>query len=275
MTMTAANLEGLNSEYALSSDQISSFRNNGHVMLQGLCSSQEVQEARTLLNRAVERLKTEDRPLEERDTYGKAFLQVPNLWVDDPEVQKFVLAKRFAKVAADLMGVDGVRLYHDQALYKEGGGGHTPWHQDQYYWPLDTDNTITMWMPLVDVPIEMGALTFATSSHKAGFLGHIEISDRSQAEYDKLVKEKGYPIHNEVMKAGDATFHSGWTLHCAPGNASAETREVMTIIYYADGVNILPVMDNVNRQNDLDSWFPGVKASEPAVSRLNPLLFKR
>ena len=36
-----------------------------------------------------------------------------------------------------------VRLYHDQALFKEAGGGITPWHQDQHYWPLDTDRTIT------------------------------------------------------------------------------------------------------------------------------------
>lgn len=268
-------LAELNSEYPLTPELISSYRSNGHVMLPGLCSSPEVESAREIINSAVVRLKTKVLPLEERDTYGKAFLQIQNLWVDDTAVQKFVLARRFAKAAADLMGVEGVRLYHDQALYKEGGGGHTPWHQDQYYWPLDTDNTITLWMPLVDVPIEMGALTFASGSHKAGFMGHIEISDHSQDVYAKLVKEKGYPIHNEVMKAGDATFHSGWTLHSAPGNASSITREVMTIIYFADGVNILPVIDNKNRQLDLNGCFPGVNPGEPAVSDLTPILYKR
>ena len=60
------------------------------------------------------------------------------------------------EAAAHLLGVDGVRLSHDQALFKEPGGGRTPWHQDQCYWPLDTDKTITMWMPLVDVPGEVG-----------------------------------------------------------------------------------------------------------------------
>ena len=63
---------------------------------------------------------------------------------------------RFAGVAAALLGVDGVRLYHDQALFKEPGGGPTPWHQDQVYWPLATDRTITMWMPLVDLPDASG-----------------------------------------------------------------------------------------------------------------------
>src|SRR5947209_7477366 len=84
----------------------------------------------------------------QRDTYGKAFLQIMNLWERDEAVRRFALARRFGKIAADLMGVDGVRIFHDQALYKEPGGGFTPWHQDHIYWPLDTNNTITLWMPL-------------------------------------------------------------------------------------------------------------------------------
>ena len=36
-----------------------------------------------------------------------------------------------------LLQTPGVRMYHDQALYKEAGGGYTPWHVDQFYWPLD------------------------------------------------------------------------------------------------------------------------------------------
>ena len=63
-----------------------------------------------------------------------------------------------------LLEVAGVRLYHDQALFKEAGGGHTPWHADQFYWPLATDRTVTAWVPLVDVPMEMGPLAFATGS---------------------------------------------------------------------------------------------------------------
>jgi len=44
--------------------------------------------------------------------------------------------------------VDGVRIYHDQALNKEPGGGYTPWHCDGYYWPLQSDKILTAWVPL-------------------------------------------------------------------------------------------------------------------------------
>jgi ectoine hydroxylase-related dioxygenase (phytanoyl-CoA dioxygenase family) len=173
------------------------------------------------------------------------------------------------------MGVDSVRLYHDQALFKEPGGGHTPWHQDQYYWPLDTNKTITMWMPLVDATAEMGTMTFASRSHTDGFLGHLEISDESEEKFRQFVAERGYPLTPcGPMKAGDATFHSGWTLHSAPGNATGVTREAMTIIYFADGTRLMEP-DNKNRWNDLERWHPGQKPGELAGSPINPVLYSR
>ncbi len=268
------NLPDLSGEYALRAEQIAAYRRDGHVLLRHVCAPDEIAVYRPVLNNATYALNNETRPMSERDTYGRAFLQTMNLWRDDPAARKFTLARRFAKIAADLMGVEGVRLYHDQSLYKEAGGGHTPWHQDQYYWPLNTANTVTLWMPLVDVPIDMGALTFATGSHQEGFLGNVAISDESEAMYAQIVKDKGYNVTNTVMQAGDATFHAGWTLHSAPGNAGTSTREVMTIIYFADGTLALNP-DNPNRQNDLDSWLPGIKPGEPAASELNPLVYKR
>jgi ectoine hydroxylase-related dioxygenase (phytanoyl-CoA dioxygenase family) len=272
---TETALPELSEEYRLAEEQVRSFRKNGHVLLRGVASPEEVAAYRPVLTGAAERFNTENRSLEERDTYGRAFLQIMNLWTRDEAVRRFVLARRFGKIAADLLGVDGVRLYHDQALYKEAQGGPTPWHQDQYYWPLDTNQTITMWMPLVDASAEMGTMTFAGGSHRTGFLGHLEISDESEAEFDRLVSERGFPRHScGAMRAGDATFHYGWTLHSAPGNATDRTREVMTIIYFANGTRILPP-DNPHRQNDLDTWLPGQKPGEVAASPLNPLVYSR
>ncbi len=272
MSVSVKNLPELSEEYPLTEEQITSFRENGHVLLRGVCTPEEIAAYREVLNSAAYRFNAETRPIEERDTYGKAFLQVINLWTKDAGVRKYVFSRRFASIASRLMGVDGVRLYHDQALYKEAKGGHTPWHQDQYYWPLDTDNVVTMWMPLVDVPINVGALTFASGSHKTGFLGHLAISDESHDRWDTLVKEQGYPVQNAPMQVGDVTFHSGWTLHMAPGNSGDYTREVMTVIYFEDGINAL-TPDNENRQNDLESWLPGIEPGTVAASALNPVLY--
>jgi ectoine hydroxylase-related dioxygenase (phytanoyl-CoA dioxygenase family) len=207
--------------------------------------------------------------------YGKAFLKGMNLWLKDEGLRRFVLAGRFAKIAADLLGVEGVRVYHDQALLKEPGGGITPWHQDQHYWPLDTDNTITMWMPLVDVSPEMGTMRFASGSHLDGYLGDMPISDDSEKKFEEYIQSRGYKIAPGVaMQPGDATFPYGWTLHGAPANATDRTREVMTVIWYADGARVTEP-DNFNRQRDLERWMPGLKPADLAASELNPLVFRR
>lgn len=272
---TADQLPDLSSEYPISPEQAQEFQKSGHIYLPGVASPEEIAAYRPALLDVVERFKAQTRPLEERDTYGKAFLQISNIWVDEETIRRFTLARRFAKIAADLMSVDGVRLYHDQALFKEPGGGFTPWHQDQGYWPLDTNKTVTMWMPLVNISAESGTMTFASGSHTGGYLGDLPISDKSETEFDHLVTNRGYDLHtNGAMAAGDATFHTGWTLHRAPGNTTEAMREVMTIIYIADGLTIA-APKNKQQESDLQTWFPELKPGEQAASKLNPLVYRR
>lgn len=273
MAMTPPSLPALDSPYELSPEQIDAYQRNGHVMLRGLCSPDEAAAYGQVIREAALRHNRETRPLAERDTYGRAFLQVMNLWTVDPGVRAYTLARRFARVAAQLMGVPAVRLYHDQALFKEPGGGHTPWHQDQFYWPLGTDQTITLWMPIVDVDDTMGSMSFADGSHRAGFIPlDEEISDASEAFFDAHVREKGYPVSGGgAMRAGDATFHSGWTLHRAPGNVTDRVREVMTVIYYPDGTRVTPPV-NAFQEADQRTWLDGLPAGELAAGPLNPLL---
>lgn len=121
----ATSLPSLDSQYALSPAQIEEYRQNGHILLRGVLSPEEIAAYREVILDATLRNNRETRPIEERDTYGKAFLQVMNLWVTDDAVKQFVFSKRLAGIAAQLMEVDGARLYHDQALFKEPGGGHT------------------------------------------------------------------------------------------------------------------------------------------------------
>jgi ectoine hydroxylase-related dioxygenase (phytanoyl-CoA dioxygenase family) len=217
--------------------------------------------------------------MEERDTIGKAFRLVGGIWNRDEAVARFTLARRFARIAADLMGVDAIRLYHDVAITKEPGGGYTPWHQDSYYWPMDTRHTVTMWMALVDISYEMGSLNFASGSYLCGDLGDEAISDRSHAYFEHVIRERGLPVVNHVahgvMAAGDATFHAGWTLHSAPGNATDRTREAITVVYYADGTLTFPDMGNPHREWDFHTYMPGVRPGGAAASPLNPLLYRR
>lgn len=272
MSTEEKQLPDLDSPLYLSQDQIREFQEKGHILVHNVATAEEISTYRPIIADAADRYNEEKRKLEDRDTYGKAFLQIMNLWKQDEQVKKFVLAKRFAKIAADLMGVENVRLYHDQALFKEPGGGSTPWHIDHYYWPLDTKNTITMWMPLRAIDEKMGMLTFASGSHKKDLIFNHEISDESDMEVQDYIEKNDFPITRaSTMNAGDATFHYGTTIHGAPGNDSDKMREVITIIYFADGAKIIEPK-NQGQKNDLSRWLENGAPGSRAQSPLNPLL---
>ena len=265
-------LPNLDEVKKISPEQIREFTENGHTLTRGLLSPEEVAAYHSVISAAALKYNTEKRKMEDRDTYGKAFLQIMNLWRQDDNVKKMVLSRRLAQVAADLLGVENVRIYHDQALFKEAGGGPTPWHQDQYYWPIDTHKTVTMWMPLVDIDVNMGMLTFASGSHKNGSVFKYEISDESESEFDKYVREQNFEISRaETMKAGDATWHTGFSIHNAPGNNSDRMREVFTIIYLAADAKIA-APENSFQEADLKTWLMNKEVGTPVDSELNPLV---
>ncbi len=129
-----------------------------------------------------------------------------------------------------------------------------------------------MWMPLVDIDVDMGMLTFASGSYKKGAVFNHEISDESEAAFDQYVKDNNLPITRaETMKAGDTTWHRGFTIHQAPGNKSNQLREVMTIIYIADGARIIHYK-NSQQKNDHHKWLMDKPFGELIDSPLNPLL---
>ncbi|GAA1900849.1 phytanoyl-CoA dioxygenase family protein [Lapillicoccus jejuensis] len=269
---TTTSLPELTTPYPVPDDAVDHFRHHGFVRLRQVATSQEADAFRPAIARAVERRLVDLPPLEERDRYGMAFVQAMNLWTEDADIARFVHASRFAGVAAALLGVERVRLYHDQALFKEPGGGYTPWHQDAQYWPLDGNRCLTMWMPLVDITPAHGGLAFAAGSHHDGPLSDIGISDASQDHFERLVHERGLAVDEPVaMRAGDASFHSGWTVHQALGNTATRMREVMTVIWFADGLVVRPPA-NPAQVNDLRTWLPGLEPGDVAASDANPAL---
>jgi ectoine hydroxylase-related dioxygenase (phytanoyl-CoA dioxygenase family) len=269
-TQTSQSLD-IDSPYPLSAAQAAYYAEKGYVKLKRVLEPRVIGKYREEITRKVDELSNERLPLEQRNTYGKAFLQIMNLWTQDAVIREFVFGKRLARMAADLMGCEGVRLYHDQALYKEPHGGLTPWHADQYYWPFATTRTVTAWIPLVPVPAEMGPLAFCPGSHRFDFGRDLEIGDDSEETLkEKLVR---FGCDEAPFELGDVSFHSGWTFHRAGPNQSGQMREVFTIIYI-DRDTHLAAPRNKNQIDDWNAWCPGVKIGEIVNSRLNPVVYE-
>jgi ectoine hydroxylase-related dioxygenase (phytanoyl-CoA dioxygenase family) len=264
--------EHLNDPYSLSQDQIDFYQKNRFIKLKEVLNKEALAFFNAVISEQVAQMNQEQTALEERTTYGKAFLQLFNLWLENPMVKELIFSKRIAKIASDLMQVNGVRLYHDQALFKEAGGGITPWHADQYYWPLETDKTVTAWIPLQETPLNMGPLEFSAGSHVIVEGRELEISDTSEELIEKKLRVTDFKHVIEPFDAGEISFHSGWVFHRAGANATDEMRKVMTIIYM-DKDMILKNPENANQEHDWKTWCPGAKIGEIIDSPINPLLY--
>ncbi|MGE5563174.1 MAG: phytanoyl-CoA dioxygenase family protein [Bacillota bacterium] len=262
----------LDRPHALDAGAVDAFRDNGFLRLKQVFSAEELGHYGPELTRLTLALGGERKPLEERSTYGKAFLQVTNLWEHGGAAREFVFGKRLARIAAALLEVEGVRLYHDQSLLKEPGGGFTPAHADQFYWPLASDRCVTAWVPLQPVPAEMGPIGFYAGSHRFDFGRDLPISDESEALITAEMERQDFALFDDPFELGEVSFHLGWTFHRAGPNRTDGPRSVMTIIYMDRDMR-LKASANRNQQIDRDAWCPGVAVGETIDTPKNPILF--
>lgn len=263
----------IDSPYPLGREQIDQFRRDGFVRLKRVFDAATLRHYGDAITRETIAHNTQTVPLEERTTYDKAFLQVMNLWCHGGPSREFVFGKRLARIATELLGVDGVRLYHDQSLYKEPGGGITPAHADQYYWPLDSDRCITAWVPLQAVPQDMGPLAFFAGSQAMEFGRDLGISDESEREITRNMEAHGFNVADGPFELGEVSFHLGWTFHRAGPNRSSTPRSVMTVIYMDRDMRLKEPENHMQRA-DWEKWCPGAQVGAIIETPLNPLLYE-
>tara|TARA_Y100001968_G_scaffold330974_1_gene384207 strand:- start:899 stop:1750 length:852 start_codon:yes stop_codon:yes gene_type:complete len=214
------------------------FNEEGFVVARDLFDSSEIEFYREVIKDAIkERKQFDERSLEDKTEYEQSFTQCQNLWEDYIDIRRLTFDERICKIASELLNVDAIRLWHDQALIKESGGRETDPHHDQPYWPIKETNTITAWIPLCDVDESNGQLGFYPGSHKMKDKKFINIfsgkvNEKEFIETSNLVSEE---ISYQNLKAGDVSFHHGLTFHRAKPNLSDSDRIVHTAIFFADG----------------------------------------
>jgi ectoine hydroxylase-related dioxygenase (phytanoyl-CoA dioxygenase family) len=226
----AAIRESLAEPYALDREQIEHYREHGFVKLKQVISGATLRYFRKMIGYAVGHyFVDDDRAPADKRVYERSFLQAVNLWTTYPAIQPFAHAYRFADLARRLMGIRGVRLWFDQALYKQPGGRLTDYHKDAAFWPVQpAAHTTTIWVALVDVPRERGCMAFAAGSHRVG-------NDPEFVDIFSVTEDLAPP--GELawqwvpLAAGDCTFHSGCVFHRAGANRTSAMREAMTVAY--------------------------------------------
>src|SRR5579872_4089375 len=162
-----------------SNEQIAFYQSNGFVVIEDFLSPDELEHWRKAVMQAVaERggrkipgkdilIGEDDGINEDGDYYGKVFDQLLNLWQTNEAVRGLMLDERIGQMAALLSGADGIRIWHDQALFKRPWANPTAWHLDTPFWSFSDRRAISIWVALDDATLENGCLFFMPGSFKS------------------------------------------------------------------------------------------------------------
>jgi len=162
------------------------------------------------------------------------------------------------RVAAELEGWSGTRLYDEQALVKEPYGGATNLHYDGHFWGFTSPSSITAWVPLDDATQSNGCMYMLEGSHRITRARFDALGGKFPPEgevqwwnmrdifregnFPEVAPLTGTPVE---VKAGGISFHSGFIIHGSGPNWTNKQRRAMTFA-------MMPTGSRFNGNKDLE-----------------------
>ncbi len=256
--------------------QITQFRDQGFLVIEGFLDNDELADWRTQVDEAVQqRLAASDQGLHNQNDpesyYARVFTQCLKLADTHAGVHRLMHDRRLGRVAGTLAGVDGIRIWHDQALIKPPFGNPTAWHLDNPYWSFTSPDALSLWVALDDATQANGCMWYLPGSHRSSRAENTSIAEDIAGLF------KLHPSWREIepscaaCPAGSVVFHNGLVAHGAGANMTNRPRRAMTCAYMPDGAtfngtqNVLP--------ND---YFASLKVGDPLNDAvINPLIWSR
>ena len=221
----------------VTSDQIEFYRENGFLIIDDFLKGAELSLWQDAVDEAVAQfMKRDDMYHNQRggdSYYGNVFVQCVNLWKTSEQVKQLILDPELGRLAADLAGTSGVRLYHDHAMVKQPWANPTNFHVDNPYDPFYSHQAIMFWVALDDTTVQNGCLYFLPGTHKTsgfevgGSLGEVGIGELFR-EYPQWAEIEPYAAE---MKAGAGVFISGMVAHAAGPNMTIHPRRAFAMLF--------------------------------------------
>ncbi len=222
----------------LSDAQVEAYRENGFLVIEGFLDEGELETWREQVREGIAaRLKTEhlQNQGDPDSYYAQVFTQAIKLRDVHEGMREIMDDPRLGKLAAELAGVDGVRIWHDQALVKPPFGNPTGWHLDNPFWSFSSRDAISLWVALDDATRDNGCLYYLPGTHRSARFEQTPIGANQSDLF------KAYPEWLKVESvacpcpAGSALYHNGLVAHGAGANMTNKPRRAMTCAYMPDG----------------------------------------
>ena len=259
----------------LSAEQVRSFEANGYLagirILEGA--------ALDAVREAVERIRQGQTPhLDllyevEEDYYrdpGRNAFHCLGGWLIEAALHDLVFHPGATVPAAQLLGLERLRFWHDQVFYKPPRHpGVVAWHQDYSYWTRTEPMAhLACWIGLDDSTQENGCVHYIPGSHRWDLLPITGLANDMQAIESVLSDEQKSqfkPVAIELKK-GECSFHHPLMVHGSYENRSNHPRRGAVINVFRDGVRS-------NSNDPLLEGVPAIPPGEKIEGRFFPLLF--
>jgi len=262
----------------LTPDQIRTYQQNGFVYHPDFLAPAEVAELKAAVLGTIDEMKRLQgdamvagggAKMEQSGYYAKVFTQRLNLWRINQTVKNYMLSPELGRTLCQLAGIDGIRVWHDQALIKEPFGNPTGWHLDNPYWSFYSHHSISIWIALEDATVENGCMWFIPGTDKLATFENVSIGQNLGQlfnVYPEMADIDPVPV---PMKAGDCSFHNGLVAHGAGANMTRKRRIAMTCAY-------MPVGSVFNGQQNIlpDDYFKTLSKGDLLENdEWNPLIY--
>jgi ectoine hydroxylase-related dioxygenase (phytanoyl-CoA dioxygenase family) len=266
----------------LTPEQVAFYRENGFLVIENFLDAEELAEWRRVTDEAVEQRLTQSQgkawiealnnQADPDAYYAQVFTQCIKLADTHPGMRKLMFDPRLGKVAATLAGVDGIRIWHDQALIKPPYGNPTAWHLDDPYWSFYSRDALSLWMALDDATLANGCMWYLPGSHKTATYANVGIGQNLGDLFKVYPQWRQQEAVACPCPAGTAVYHNGLTAHGAGANMTPRPRRAMTCAYMPDG----SVFNGKNKNVLPDAYFATLKEGDPLNDdTINPLIWHR
>ena len=222
----------------LSPRQVEHFRTEGYLTpLPGIAAEQALDCVRRLANLDPARLAALDAAWggRHRDLW-RTQTHVLFPWIDD-----IVRHPAILDTVEDLLGPNLLVANADLFVKEPHSPSFVSFHQDSFYWHIEPNNMISVWVALSAATRENGCMRYAPRSHLDGKQAHEETfgEDNALSRGQVMRPQQGRESVDVVLEPGEIAIHHCLLAHASGPNRSAERRVGLTIRYLPPEVRIV------------------------------------
>jgi chlorinating enzyme len=213
---------------ALTPDQIEQFNRDGYIKGIRIYSADDVVGIRGYFDELLAKIVAAG-----GDSYSisSAHLKYGRVW-------DILMNRRIVAVIRDLLGENVIGWGSHFFCKMPHDGKQVAWHQDASYWPLSPSKAVTCWLAIDDADVENACMRFVAGSHHFGAMTFRPSDPNEHNVLNQTIENVGQygRFVDDILQAGEASFHSDLLLHGSNANESDRRRCGLTLRYAAADV---------------------------------------